>query len=532
MTLALVNGHVLFPTRPNWRESVTWKRSWQTEIASALQGQETRRSLRRIPRVALTWLITTLSTEETAILETRIQAALKSGLACTGYWGRACEIKTAVTGSTAELWPGSWPWAAGDYILFIDPDTNAFDAVLVDGVDGNTLTLHASVSRTYQVCGLCWPTLFGKLQADPEALFTADKVDVKLTLVNALPSPATVPAIGDWCGHCNAALEAIGLANVCTPLLPPTALAVAGATGSCPSVTIHTLTPTLSWTPPTGAAGYVVEIFTGSCGGTLIHTSPTPDTASYTVPGGVLDIGTTYYWRVTATPASGYCTSEASACCAMTTACPTISLDDTLPDGDVGTAYSSAVTASGGTSPYLYAKTSGSLPGGLTLHTNGTLDGTPTTCGDFTFTVTATDDHGCTGSREYTIQISQVSLSPCDDCAACTPTVAVSGVPSLSDIGDLDVTVDGNGSYSFVSHDPGSCSWLLQGPSDIYGGFWNAEIWFAGGGGATLADPHGSEYGVGSQTNNFVCDCGRIRGSATLTGTVHGHAYTITITVT
>ena len=301
-------------------------------------------------------------------------------------------------------------------------------------------------------------------------------------------------------------------------------------TGSCPSITVHTLTPSLSWTPPTGAAGYTVEIFTGSCGGTLIHTSPTQTDASYMVPDGVLDMGTTYYWRVTATPSTGYCTGEASACCAMTTACPTITLS--FPNGSVATAYSSnAVTATGGIAPYICTKTSGALPPGLTLHTNGTLDGTPTTCGDFTFTVTAADALGCTGSQSCTMHIAQISSNPCTDCASDTPTVTVSGVPSPTDLG-LPWMADGNGAYSFNSFNLGiGCTWLCYGPANSYGG-WSVVIGFAGtGNGAALSDPHGGEYGVGSQTNNFVCDCGKLRGSATLTGTANSHAYTITISI-
>ena len=155
MSVQLVNGSVILPARPNWRDPVTWKRSWQTTIAGALQGQEDRRALRRIPRVMLNWLVTTLSAEESAILETRIQAALKSGLACTGYWGHAAEIASDVSGTSAAIQPGSWPWTAGDYILFINPDTATFDAIKVDSVAGNTIMLHSYVSQTYKTCWLC-----------------------------------------------------------------------------------------------------------------------------------------------------------------------------------------------------------------------------------------------------------------------------------------------------------------------------------------------------------------------------------------
>ncbi|NHQ94385.1 putative Ig domain-containing protein, partial [Janthinobacterium lividum] len=55
-----------------------------------------------------------------------------------------------------------------------------------------------------------------------------------------------------------------------------------------------------------------------------------------------------------------------------------------------GVAYSETITASGGASPYGYVS-SGSLPVGLSLAPNGTLSGTPTAAGAYSFTITATD---------------------------------------------------------------------------------------------------------------------------------------------
>jgi hypothetical protein len=78
----------------------------------------------------------------------------------------------------------------------------------------------------------------------------------------------------------------------------------------------------------------------------------------------------------------------------------------TLPNGTVGTSYSAQISASGGTSPYTYSKTSGTLPTGLTLSSGGLLSGTPTTAGTYTFTVTATDSASHTGSLSYSPTIS------------------------------------------------------------------------------------------------------------------------------
>jgi len=78
-----------------------------------------------------------------------------------------------------------------------------------------------------------------------------------------------------------------------------------------------------------------------------------------------------------------------------------------LPDGEVALAYSQALTVTGGSgSGYTCAVTAGALPAGITLNAaNCTLSGTPTAEGAFSFTITATDSGGNTGSQAYSLQI-------------------------------------------------------------------------------------------------------------------------------
>ena len=84
----------------------------------------------------------------------------------------------------------------------------------------------------------------------------------------------------------------------------------------------------------------------------------------------------------------------------------------TLPNGTQGTAYSQTVTASGGTGPYTYTISSGSLPAGLTLNAStGVISGTPSGSGASSFTVHALDSVGNTGSQNYTVYISSNSLA-------------------------------------------------------------------------------------------------------------------------
>src|SRR5664280_526997 len=82
-----------------------------------------------------------------------------------------------------------------------------------------------------------------------------------------------------------------------------------------------------------------------------------------------------------------------------------------LPAGTQGVAYSQTITASGGTAPYTFARTSGALPTGLTMTSGGVLSGTPTANGTFNFDVTATDTSLNTGTRSYSVTINLVPLT-------------------------------------------------------------------------------------------------------------------------
>jgi len=86
---------------------------------------------------------------------------------------------------------------------------------------------------------------------------------------------------------------------------------------------------------------------------------------------------------------------------------PTITTG-TLAGGKVGTAYSATLAATG-TGPIAWTLDSGRLPVGLTLSSNGTIAGTPTAAGTFSFTVQAANDFG-SATRAYTITVAAVTL--------------------------------------------------------------------------------------------------------------------------
>jgi large repetitive protein len=65
---------------------------------------------------------------------------------------------------------------------------------------------------------------------------------------------------------------------------------------------------------------------------------------------------------------------------------------------EVGVPFSAALTATGGNGAFTWALASGALPEGVQLGTNGTISGTPTIAGRFTFAVKVTDGEGRTAT--------------------------------------------------------------------------------------------------------------------------------------
>ena len=77
-----------------------------------------------------------------------------------------------------------------------------------------------------------------------------------------------------------------------------------------------------------------------------------------------------------------------------------------LPGGTVGGAYSGTLAGSGGSPPYAWSITSGSLPAGLTLDpATGAIAGTPTAAGTSAFTVQVTDSASRTATASLSILI-------------------------------------------------------------------------------------------------------------------------------
>ena len=97
----------------------------------------------------------------------------------------------------------------------------------------------------------------------------------------------------------------------------------------------------------------------------------------------------------------------------------------TLPNGTVNSSYTATLTASGGSTPYAWSVSSGQLPPGVTLSAGGSLSGTPTSSGQFSFTVQVLDvaspQHMATATLNLTIAAAGLAS------LAVTPTVLPAG---------------------------------------------------------------------------------------------------------
>ena len=94
---------------------------------------------------------------------------------------------------------------------------------------------------------------------------------------------------------------------------------------------------------------------------------------------------------------------------------PTI-VTNSLPDGKMGENYYATLQATG-TAPITWSKTAGNLPTGLTVNSNGTITGTPTAAGTYSFTVQAKNNWGSV-TKQLSLAIGGIA-----------PTVTTTAIP-------------------------------------------------------------------------------------------------------
>jgi len=95
---------------------------------------------------------------------------------------------------------------------------------------------------------------------------------------------------------------------------------------------------------------------------------------------------------------------------------PLVFSPTTLPDGVYGSNYGNQMlTVTGGTAPYTFSVSAGSVPPGMNLGPDGTLNGKPTAAGSYSFTVMAVDNSPnpgpFSGTQDYTLVVDPAALT-------------------------------------------------------------------------------------------------------------------------
>jgi len=193
-----------------------------------------------------------------------------------------------------------------------------------------------------------------------------------------------------------------------TPTPTPPSLTI--TTSSLPSATADSSytatiqaaggTPPYSWAITSGSLPAGLSL---SSGGTISGTPSAQGTASFTVQ--VTDSSTPDP-QVASTTLSVAVSASAAPALTITTS--------SLPSATADSSYTTTLQVAGGTPPYSWAITSGSLPAGLSLSSGGTISGTPSAQGTASFTVQVTDSstpNPQTANATFSISVAEAPIT-------------------------------------------------------------------------------------------------------------------------
>jgi hypothetical protein len=117
-----------------------------------------------------------------------------------------------------------------------------------------------------------------------------------------------------------------------------------------------------------------------------------------------------------------------------------------LMGANVGVPYSASLSATGGSSPYQWSLSSGTLPSGIQLQPTGVLAGSTGVSGSYPFTAKVTDSSGNKSTHPLTLSVSSLSTSGYDGPAE-LPRVYIQSAMANTPAPGTTITVNSGGDF-------------------------------------------------------------------------------------
>jgi hypothetical protein len=206
----------------------------------------------------------------------------------------------------------------------------------------------------------------------------------------------------------------------------------------------------------------------------------------------------------------------------------------------VNSSYSGTLTVTGGTAPYIFSVASGQLPTGTLLGDNsGTISGTPTTSGNFTFSISVLDAKGA--SQQKSLQIAVASASTAGSGSGSSGGSGSGSGSSGSSATNGTNSNSGQSSFSSLQQDGGWGQYGQRGPNYIDcspSPCDGISFWMAQNVSSPSLSGHASEFNVGGSGafadalfNNHLIGPGSTQGlpdsSQTIIPSLHNFTYDV-----
>ncbi len=284
---------------------------------------------------------------------------------------------------------------------------------------------------------------------------------------NVTANSATYNATTQVASPLNVTVSAASLAN---PLLSVSTTVVVYPPLTITTTTLPTATPNVEYSASLEATGGVGALTWSLTSSTLPAGLSLNRTGNIT---GVPTVAGTSSFTVQVTDSSNSPSGPDWALAQLTlTVVPPLSISTTsLPAASAGATYLAGLSAVGGVAPYTWSLAEGSLPPGLTLQSSsGVISGSPTSQGNFTFTVAVKDESPTrqTATQSYTVPVGPptplaVATTALLDATVGTPyvanVVATGGTPPyawVSTAGSLPAGLSLNSATGVISGTPSS----------------------------------------------------------------------------